>query len=466
MCTSPLVVKNKSPYQVFDVSPLRYQVPCGKCLECRSVKQDEWCTRLAYEINMFYRHGGIGVFLTLTYNDAELPIFAPLNQPCFNWEHVLQFLDRVNTYMQRVYGKYMYKYFLCSEYGKNTQRPHYHVLFLLKNMVDMVDFVEKCRDMWCEHGFMFPNYKDGHYVDNDGNIVTPALRDGAGSAKYVSKYITKDMSFYNLPSVAAWLDPKSSDFKIPFEKRKDMIKRCLPKHWQSKGIGLSQIEQVNLFDKSDVINALDRGVYEPLTGKVVPLSQYVINKMMYKSVRSERVSDTTGKKLYDRYLTDFGREYSKVVFKQRLKREVSKYNQFLQMHPYGRYSNLDLTKTALYKMVYRFMDKTSLVDSIMCNGVLDIVSDVDFAMDLWIKNKDTKFLKRHKPTFLRSAEFDEPLLYKRVENLFLDSCHFLALYEQVSFEERALIHLDKQRDKEKIDRIKRMFTSHYDVRLC
>ena len=100
MCTSPLTISNKSPYQVYDLSPKKYQVPCGKCLECRSLVQSDWCTRLAYEINMFYCNGGIGVFLTFTYNDDNLPIFEPLKQPCFRHDDVLKFLDRINLYMQ------------------------------------------------------------------------------------------------------------------------------------------------------------------------------------------------------------------------------------------------------------------------------------------------------------------------------------------------------------------------------
>lgn len=446
---------------------MKYQVPCGKCLECRSLVQSDWCTRLSYEINMFYRNGGIGVFLTFTYNDDNLPVFAPLNQPCFRHDDVLKFMDRLNLYMQRTYGPYMYKYFICSEYGKNTQRPHYHGAFLLQHGVDWTSFVEKCRELWSEHGFMFPKF-DGHqYVDNNGLGVTPTLRNGAASAKYVSKYITKDLSFYNIPSIAAYLDKRNNSFDVPYKKRKELIKRCLPKHWQSKGIGLSQLEQINLFDSNSVASALKNGVFEPLSGQVVPLSSYVVNKLMYKSVKSTRLSPTSGKPLYDRYLTDFGRKYQRLTFDYRLKKEIQKYDEFIQTHSLGHsFDSLSLQRTALYKLVYRYMDLSCLVDSVLIDGNLSIVDNVDFAFELWYKNKDTKFLKAHKPTFFGSALETELDIYHLCQRQFADSHYFLSYYEAISFRERTLNHEKKQKDKDEDERIRRLFKSRFDTRLC
>ncbi len=467
MCTSPLVINNNSPYKVYDISPKKYQVPCGKCLECRSLVQNDWCTRLSYEINMFYRNGGIGVFLTFTYNDDDLPIFAPLNQPCFRHDDVLKFLDRMNLYMQRFYGAHMYKYFICSEFGKNTQRPHYHGLFLLKHGVDCYAFIEKCRYLWSEHGFMFPKF-DGHqYVDNYGLGVSPTLQNGSASAKYVSKYITKDMSFYDIPAIRDYLDKGNKSFDMSYFKRKELIKRSLPKHWQSKGIGLSQLEQINLFDKDSVVNALNNGVFEPLSGKVVPLSSYVVNKLLYKSVKSSRLSDKTGKPLYDRYLTDFGREYLRSTFMNRLQKEVTKYDEFLQTHPFNHsFDSLDKVKTALYKIVYRYLDLSSIVDSVLIDGNLSVVSDIDFAFELWFKNKDTKYLKSHKPIFFGSAYNTDNDVYRQCESLFRDSHYFLTFYEATSFLERRLYHEKRQKDNDKTDCFKRMFCSHFDTRLC
>lgn len=466
MCTSPLIVNNNSPYKVFDISPKKYQVPCGHCLECRSLMQSEWCIRLSYEINMFYRNGGIGVFLTLTYNDDNLPIFAPLNQSAFNHDHILKFLDNVNRYMQRTYGMYNYKYFLCSEYGKTTQRPHYHVLFLLSSAVDWPTFVEKCRELW-SYGFLFPKFDGYNYVDNSGLPVSPTLKCGAASASYVSKYITKDMSFYGIPSISDYLDKGSNNYTTPYFKRKELIKKYLPKHWQSKGIGLSQIDYINLFDKKSIHDALVNGVYEPLSGEVVPLTQYVRNKLSYKNVRSSRISQLTGKCLYDRELTDFGEQNIRFLFDSRVKKEIRKYDEFIQTHilPFNA-TSLDLHLTALYKLVYRFQDVSRLVDSVLLDGDLSRVFDDDYAFEYFLINRDTKLLKRYLSYFSASARNTDNDVYRQIELLFKNSHKFLTFYESVSFEERNFNHIAKQIEKDNISAFKRKYLSRFDTTLC
>lgn len=468
MCTNPLIVNNNSPYKVFDISPKKYQVPCGHCLECRSLLQSEWCIRLSYEINMFYRNGGIGVFLTLSYNDDNLPIFEPLKQPAFNHDHILKFLDDVNRYMQRTYGMYNYKYFLCSEYGKTTQRPHYHVLFLLSSAVDWHTFTEKCRVLW-SYGFLFPKFDGHNYVDNDGLPVLPTLKCGAASASYVSKYITKDLSFYGIPSISDYLDKRSTNYVTPYVKRKKLIKKYLPKHWQSKGIGLSQLDYINMFDKKSIHDALLNGVYEPLSGKVVPLTNYLRNKLSYKNVRSDRRSELTGKYLYDRYLTDFGEQNIRFIFDSRVKKDIRKFDEFIQTHsdlPIKLVSSLDLRLTALYKLVYRYQDISRIVDSVLTDGDLSRVYDVDLAFTYFVTNKDTKRLKNYQSVFSDSAYYSDNDVYRQVSSLFCDSHTFLSYYESISFFERFEDHLSKEKDKEKIRNFKRKFFSKYDTTLC
>ena len=66
------------------------------------------------------------------------------------------------------------------------------------------------------------------------------------------------------------------------------------------------------------VNKLHTGVTSPMTGKIISIPQYCINKLLYKNVKSTRVSKTTGKNLYDRYLSEFGKEYLKQVYCNRV----------------------------------------------------------------------------------------------------------------------------------------------------
>lgn len=474
MCTSPLVIPNRSPYQPYSISPLKYQVPCGNCLECRSSVQNEWYVRLCYDIDMFYRNGGIGVFLTFTYRDEDLPQFSPLGISAFNHDHILDFLDKINSRVQKKYGKFMYHYFICSEYGKNTNRPHYHGLFLLKSLVDWKWFVELCREKWT-YGFMFPKFdhRKQMYLDDDGKGNEPILRAGIESAKYVSKYITKDMTFYNLDCVRDWLDKSSAaDFTdkfgnvLTYGKRKELIKKYLPKHWQSKGIGLSQLDFVDLSSLDSVTSALNNGVWCPLTCTYLPISQYCINKLLYKSVRSDRVSLVTNRPIYERVLTSFGRENMKYVYKQRFEKLKQKFSEFVQSKhsvddmPYMDLK-VDFDVLANYKLVYRFMDRNELMYGYGLNDTN--IGDVDIASDIFVLNKDLlarkAFVKEDSSFYI--SDMEEFLIRSYFDNL--ES--YLRAFEFVSFADRQNMHVKKQLEYDEAKALKDKYFKRYNTNL-
>lgn len=469
MCTSPLIIGNKSPYQPYDITPKRYQVPCGNCLECRSSVQNEWYVRLCYDIDMFYRNGGVGVFLTLTYRDEDLPKFAPLGISAFSHEHVLDWLDKVNSRVQKRYGKFTYHYFVCSEYGKNTQRPHYHALFLLKSVVDYKWFVEMCREKW-SYGFMFPKYdaKKDMYVDDYGQENLPTLHAGIESAKYVSKYITKDMSFFGLDCVKDWLDKSAiidyNGLQLNFYERKRMIKNYLPKHWQSKGIGLSQLDYVDLSSTESIRAALDNGVWCPLTCTYMPLSQYAVNKLLYKSVRSERISEVTNRPIYERVLTPFGRASMKTIYMQRFEKLKQKFREFCQtIHSVSvPFDDLAVSWDALanYKLVYRYMDRSTLLYGYGLNGV--DYDDINVASDLYALSKDL-IARKNMPS---SDDFISHGV-REVQNIaylnYLESC--LRAYEFVSCADRHNMHTKKQMEYEEAQSLKDKYFTKYKTNL-
>ena len=54
-----------------------------------------------------------------------------LNLPCFSYQHVRDFMVDLRQTLKRAgfNPKDNLRYFLTSEYGHQTHRPHYHVLF-------------------------------------------------------------------------------------------------------------------------------------------------------------------------------------------------------------------------------------------------------------------------------------------------------------------------------------------------
>ena len=480
MCYSPITINNKSSYIVDRVSFYSYTVPCGKCLECRSAKVSEWQTRISFELDALYKRGGKAVFLTLTYNSLHLPHVTLSTSDetqtieCFDRDHVLQFLNVVKVYMNKKYGKLSYKYFLTCEYGGITTRPHYHVIFFLQSQVNWFKFVEKCREKW-SYGFLFPKYdaRLSCYVDSHNQPAEPpTIKNLQGCAKYVSKYITKDMDFFGLPIVEKYINENP--------RYRSFIAKYLPKHWQSNKLGISIMDHLQLMNNTSLENILSRGVLNPVTFKYVPLPQFILNKIMYINVKSDRIGKN-GKPLYDRYLSDYGREYFEQVFNARLTRTCLKMSTLFQTLPpcLGfAINNLgNFIPVALYKMVWQSTPWPALNDILSKNfGDISAFSDPKLAFKYWLLNKDTAYLKSHKSDHsaisLRNAFLHGDLspalsaLIDRLSTVFEPLNDILTIYEYTSRENAKNNAIEYKRQQDELHRLKRKYKSRYNKHLC
>ena len=408
MCTSPLRIRNNSVYYIGINQPSHYDVPCGRCDECRSLGMSDWQTRLSYEIDALYKRNGVAVFLTFTYNDLNLPKFDfdGVVSSCFDRKGVLRFLNNLKVNAYKKFGVSSYKYFFVSEYGKHTKRPHYHALFFLEPAVNVVEFCELCRSLW-RYGFMFPKFDKarGVYVDNFNKPCSVTIRSLAGGAKYVSKYVTKDLSFYNLPFVSAYIDK---------HKNNDLIKNALPKHWQSKKLGYSLVKEIkeHCLDTDFIENALSVGVFNPLFGKVCPLPRYVINKLMYDNVYTGRLS-AEGRKLYDRDLSSFGKTYLRSKILSKLVRttndiysflfNLSYYDKYIKEYGFDKLFGLsksyinsvsDCKPLANYMLVWKYISNREIYSHIVANyGDLSVLYDYSFAVSQYVLQHDTSYFR-------------------------------------------------------------------------
>nr|QJB18958.1 MAG: replication initiator protein [Microvirus sp.] len=90
------------------------QIPCGGCIGCRLDKSRQWMLRLMHEAKYHEQKS----FLTLTYDDLQLPENGSLDKT-----HFQKFMKR----LRKQHGGKL-RYFMCGEYGDQTQRPHYHAI--------------------------------------------------------------------------------------------------------------------------------------------------------------------------------------------------------------------------------------------------------------------------------------------------------------------------------------------------
>lgn len=204
--------------------------PCGKCVECVLRYQQDWELRMAEESKEWQ----YCYFLTLTYNDAHLPLttlnlrrcdaqsFYDINRKLTEipvtkdlvrarskyeylrvWNPLLTKVPTVSKrdiqlYMKRVrkslssYPEDLrtFKYFLCSEYGPKTLRPHYHVIFFTN--LDVYDFTKHFVTRWEEE------FGNVHWKKEPLTGTKGINGDIKNAFAYCSKYAAKP-SFLDNP---------------------------------------------------------------------------------------------------------------------------------------------------------------------------------------------------------------------------------------------------------------------------
>ncbi len=91
------------------------EVPCGQCIGCRLDYSKSWAIRCMHEAQMYDNN----CFLTLTYEDSQIPSNGSLNK-----SHFQKFIKRLRKRLQ----PQKVRYYHCGEYGTKYSRPHYHAL--------------------------------------------------------------------------------------------------------------------------------------------------------------------------------------------------------------------------------------------------------------------------------------------------------------------------------------------------
>ena len=135
MCLTPQRLRNGT------------DVPCGKCAECIIAYRNAWVCRILAE-SQYY--DGL-YFVTLTYSDENL-VYGDDEYAILNFEDVQKYFKKLRK------AGLSFKYFAVGEYGERSKRPHYHVIFMLKETCDINVFDEK----WVFGGVHIMNAGNGN----------------------------------------------------------------------------------------------------------------------------------------------------------------------------------------------------------------------------------------------------------------------------------------------------------------
>lgn len=102
-----------NPGQGFPDLPV--DLPCGQCIGCRIARSREWALRCVHEASLHTENS----FITLTYNDSNLPSDGGLRI-----KHFQDFMKRFRKDIEPA----KIRFFHCGEYGSKNKRPHYHAI--------------------------------------------------------------------------------------------------------------------------------------------------------------------------------------------------------------------------------------------------------------------------------------------------------------------------------------------------
>lgn len=178
------------------------EVPCGKCIGCRLDYSRTWANRCSVEAKQYkYNY-----FLTITYNDANVPIGYKGNYT-LDPDDFTKFMKRLRKNFNVEYKKYCQvnnlkyenvniRFFACGEYGEKTFRPHYHCILFNCPLFDLSeefpvneDGVEKKVKKFGSNGERLYYSKFLESVWNRGNIQVGNF--SWQSCSYVARYVMK-----------------------------------------------------------------------------------------------------------------------------------------------------------------------------------------------------------------------------------------------------------------------------------
>lgn len=171
------------------IRPLFFLVPCGHCVLCREKKASEWSFRALCENQT---SSSQPLFVTLTYDNKHKPNRGVEKRA------IQLFMKRLRRNLDKMRVLHDIRYFACAEYGKNTHRPHYHLIlwnFPREHFGTITACLHFVENAWRAVKLD----KFGRIVyGRDGAPVTESLGFAycvncqKGAISYVMKYMRKD----------------------------------------------------------------------------------------------------------------------------------------------------------------------------------------------------------------------------------------------------------------------------------
>lgn len=221
-------------------------VPCGRCIGCKIDYSRRWADRMMLELETAKK----GLFLTLTYNDDNVPfvvdddgVFYPTLQKQ-DWQ---LFMKRLRKHFEPV----KLRFFSAGEYGSSTGRPHMHAIVFGLGFDDIQDRVEHGKNEIGQKYFISPEleriWSKGFVLFSDVSWETCA---------YVARYVVK---------------------KYASDSRKDLLSLGVEPEFslmsRRPGIGARYLEE-----HPDCLDLEYINISTPQGGRKIAIPKYYIDK--------------------------------------------------------------------------------------------------------------------------------------------------------------------------------------------
>lgn len=175
-------------------------VACGGCLGCRLDRSREWAARIIHES----RCHEDSCFITLTYDEDKMPRLFPGGPGTLVKNDFQKFMKRLRKRL----SPRKVRYYMCGEYGENTQRPHYHACIFGFDPEDQ-EFFSVGSDYQVNTSKMLSDTWGLGFV----TVGALTFQSAAYVARYVLKKITGNLAHDHYLrvdpyGVACWLEPE------------------------------------------------------------------------------------------------------------------------------------------------------------------------------------------------------------------------------------------------------------------
>jgi hypothetical protein len=204
------------------------KIPCGHCIGCKKEKARQWAVRASHEASLYDDNA----FITLTYNNEHLPQGQNCDECAKNSLEVFKACEGkynyyticqrdVTLFLKRLRDKLgKFRYFGCTEYGDDGERPHAHILLF---GLDFKDKQVLTRDKNTGGAKYFISETLTDIWGKGYTLIAPVVYE---TAQYVAGYVYKKVGkkyqqYAN--RIFNYIDYQTGEYRIIYLKPYDRI---------------------------------------------------------------------------------------------------------------------------------------------------------------------------------------------------------------------------------------------------